>query len=73
VTESVDDRLKKSTVGLVSLSDFQKTKDDIEEQQRQTAAKTAKRFVVLSDLLLRYQCVGQGAQGETKGEDEALI
>ena len=40
VTENLDDRLKKSTVGLVTLSDFQKTRDDLEEQQRQLAAKS---------------------------------
>lgn len=42
VTENLDDRLKKSTVGLVSLSEFQRTRDDIEEEQRQLAAKTKK-------------------------------
>lgn len=41
VTESVDERLKKSTVGLVTLEDFRKTKEDIEEDQRKLAAKTA--------------------------------
>jgi hypothetical protein len=41
VTENLDDRLKKSTVGLVTLSDFQKAKDDLEEAQRQAAARTA--------------------------------
>ncbi|BEJ17847.1 hypothetical protein CspHIS471_0701150 [Cutaneotrichosporon sp. HIS471] len=41
VTESVDERLKKSTIGLVTLEDFQKTKEDIEEEKRREAAKTA--------------------------------
>jgi len=41
MTESIDERLKKSTIGLVTLSDFQRTKDDLEEEQRQLAAKTA--------------------------------
>jgi protein FAM50 len=40
MTENLDERLKKSTIGLVTLSDFQKTKDELEEQQRQLAAKT---------------------------------
>jgi len=40
VTETIDDRLKKSTIGLVTLDDFKKTKDDLEEEQRQVAAKT---------------------------------
>lgn len=41
VTESVDEQLKKSTIGLVTLEDFQKTKEVIEEEQRKQAAKTA--------------------------------
>ncbi|CAK9782552.1 XAP5-domain-containing protein [Cutaneotrichosporon oleaginosum] len=41
VTESVDERLKKSTIGLVTLEDFQKTKEEIEEEKRREAAKTA--------------------------------
>jgi protein FAM50 len=40
MSENLDERLKKSTVGLVTLSDFQKTKEDLEEQQRQLAAQT---------------------------------
>lgn len=39
ITENIDDRLVKSTIGLVTLSDFQKTKDDLEEQHRQLAAQ----------------------------------
>lgn len=46
VVESIDERLKKSTVGLVTLSDFQKTKEGLEEEQRQVAAQTAKRWAV---------------------------
>ena len=47
VTEALDDRLKKSTIGLVTLDDFVKTKDDLEEEQRQLAAKTiSKSYVV---------------------------
>lgn len=41
MTESVDEQLKKSTIGLVTLEDFQKTKEVIEEEQRKQAAKTA--------------------------------
>ncbi|WWC73693.1 uncharacterized protein I206_107665 [Kwoniella pini CBS 10737] len=41
VTENLDERLIKTTVGLVTLSDFQKTKDDLEERQRQLAAQVA--------------------------------
>ncbi|EJT49994.1 XAP-5-like protein [Trichosporon asahii var. asahii CBS 2479] len=41
VDESVDEQLKKSTIGLVSLEDFQKTKEGIEEEKRKQAAKTA--------------------------------
>ncbi|KAK4689432.1 protein FAM50, partial [Tremellales sp. Uapishka_1] len=41
VTENLDERLKKSTIGLVTLSDFQKTKEDLEEQQRRLAAQSA--------------------------------
>ncbi|KAK1923587.1 XAP-5-like protein [Papiliotrema laurentii] len=40
VTEALDDRLKKSTIGLVTLDDFVKTKDELEEEQRQLAART---------------------------------
>ncbi|WVQ79185.1 hypothetical protein IAT38_001281 [Cryptococcus sp. DSM 104549] len=41
VTENLDERLIKTTVGLVTLSDFQKTKDDLLEQQRKLAAQAA--------------------------------
>lgn len=41
ITESIDDRLKKSTVGLVTLSDFQKTREGLEEEQRKIAAQIA--------------------------------
>lgn len=47
VVESIDDRLKKSTVGLVTLSDFQKTRAGLEEEQRQVAAQSTKRWVSL--------------------------
>jgi hypothetical protein len=40
VVENIDDRLKRSTVGLVTLSDFQRTKESLEEEARQIAAKT---------------------------------
>jgi protein FAM50 len=40
VSENIDERLKKSTIGLVTLSDFQKTKEDLEEEQRQLAAQS---------------------------------
>ncbi|TYJ52954.1 hypothetical protein B9479_006423 [Cryptococcus floricola] len=39
VTENLDERLIKTTVGLVSLSEFQKTKSDLEEAQRKLAAQ----------------------------------
>jgi protein FAM50 len=38
VTESIDDRLKKSTVGLVTLSDFLETREGLIEEQRRVAA-----------------------------------
>ena len=41
VVESIDDRLKKQTVGLVTLEDFQKTRNELEEEQRQVAAKSS--------------------------------
>jgi protein FAM50 len=47
VVESIDDRLKKSTVGLVTLSDFQKTREGLEEEQRQVAAQSSKRQVTI--------------------------
>jgi protein FAM50 len=40
VTENLDERLKKSTIGLVTLEDFNKTKEDLEEQQRKLIAQT---------------------------------
>ena len=51
MTENLDERLKKSTIGLVTLSDFQKTKDDLEEQQRQLAAKTLAEKVCVKILV----------------------
>jgi len=47
--ESIDDRLKKQTVGLVSLEDFQKTRNELEEEQRQVAAKSSGGWVNLSN------------------------
>ncbi|WOO83783.1 Protein FAM50 [Vanrija pseudolonga] len=41
VAEAIDERLKTSTIGLVTLEDFQKTRDELEEEQRRIAAKTA--------------------------------
>ncbi len=38
-TEGLDEALKKSTIGLVTLSEFRKTKNDIEEAQRREAAQ----------------------------------
>lgn len=38
ISESVDEQLKKTTVGLVTLSEFQKAKDGIEEEHRRLAA-----------------------------------
>ncbi|KAI8580964.1 hypothetical protein K450DRAFT_235477 [Umbelopsis ramanniana AG] len=37
----IDSKLKTSTVGLFELNDFRRIKEDIEEQQRQEAARTA--------------------------------
>ena len=45
--ESIDDRLKRQTVGLVSLEDFQKTRNELEEEQRQVAAKSSGGWVNL--------------------------
>lgn len=41
MAESVDEQLKLSTIGLVTLEDFRNTKEGIEEEQRKIAAKTA--------------------------------
>ncbi|KAL1406261.1 hypothetical protein Q8F55_007957 [Vanrija albida] len=41
VAEAIDERLKTSTIGLVTLEDFQKTRDELEEEQRRISAKTA--------------------------------
>ncbi len=38
-TEGLDEALKKSTIGLVTLEDFRKTKIEIEEAQRREAAQ----------------------------------
>lgn len=38
-TEGLDEALKKSTIGLVTLDEFRKTRDEIEEAQRQQAAQ----------------------------------
>ncbi|KAJ2592484.1 hypothetical protein H4R99_006388, partial [Coemansia sp. RSA 1722] len=38
--ESVEARLKQSTVGLVQLSDFQRIKNELEEERRREAAQT---------------------------------
>lgn len=38
-TEGVDEQLKKSTIGLVTLEDFRKTRNEIEEAQRREAAQ----------------------------------
>ncbi|EIW71505.1 hypothetical protein TREMEDRAFT_28162 [Tremella mesenterica DSM 1558] len=42
VTENLDERLKKSTIGLVTLSDFQKTKEGLLEETSQAVAKSLK-------------------------------
>ncbi|ORX37743.1 XAP5, circadian clock regulator-domain-containing protein [Kockovaella imperatae] len=41
ITENIDEKLKKSTIGLVTLDDFKKTREDLEEEQRQRAAQSA--------------------------------
>ena len=40
VTDDLDEKLKLSTIGLVTLDDFVKTRENLEEQERQAAAKT---------------------------------
>ncbi|GAA5830954.1 hypothetical protein JCM11251_005090 [Rhodosporidiobolus azoricus] len=42
-TEGVDEQLKKSTYGLVQLSDFKETREKLEEQARKEAAGAAER------------------------------
>ena len=42
ISENLDDRLKNSTIGLVTLDDFKKAKDDIEEEQRKLVAQIRK-------------------------------
>lgn len=39
-TESIEDTLKKSTIGLVSAEDFKKRREALEEQKRREAAQT---------------------------------
>lgn len=39
ITESMDERLKKSTVGLVNLKDFQATRKALEEEQAMASAQ----------------------------------
>lgn len=40
VTESMEEKLKKSTVGLVNAEDFKKVREELEEENRRRAAKT---------------------------------
>lgn len=40
-TETVEEILKNKTIGLKTLSDFQETRAELEEQKRREAAKTA--------------------------------
>jgi protein FAM50 len=65
VTESIDDRLKNKTVGLVSLEDFQKTRLDLEEEQRQVAAKTAGQGYV-HDPHYKPRLTGRASSSKTK-------
>ncbi|KAN0063019.1 hypothetical protein ACQY0O_004182 [Thecaphora frezii] len=39
-TDSIEETLKKNTVGLVRLEDFQKRREELEEEKRRVAAKT---------------------------------
>lgn len=41
-TEGIDEQLKKSTIGLVTLEDFRRTRSELEEGQRRAAAQKAK-------------------------------
>lgn len=38
--DSMEESLKKSTVGLVKLEDFQKRREELEEERRREAART---------------------------------
>jgi len=40
VTEGMEDRLKKSTVGLVHAEDFKRLREELEEENRRKAART---------------------------------
>lgn len=40
VTETMEERLKKSTVGLVHAEDFKKVREELEEENRRKAAQT---------------------------------
>lgn len=59
VVESIDDRLKKQTVGLVTLEDFQKTRNELEEEQRQVAAKSSRGWVLLASEIGRGLIIDQ--------------
>ena len=39
-TEGIEDRMKKSTVGLVNAEDFKRIREELEEENRRKAAKT---------------------------------
>lgn len=41
--DSIEDTLKKSTIGLVSAEDFKKRREELEELKRREAAETSER------------------------------
>ncbi|KAL7425094.1 hypothetical protein Q5752_000782 [Cryptotrichosporon argae] len=53
VRESIDDALKQSTVGLVSLSDFQRTRQGLEEDAKRVAARTAAERAAATKKLIK--------------------
>lgn len=54
-TESIEETLKKSTVGLVSAEDFKKRREALEELKRREAAKTDElKWVMRSDVEDRW-------------------
>lgn len=74
VSENLDERLIKTTVGLVTLSDFKKTKDDLEEQQRKLAAQVQSEKTCVGRACylfrrLKYPAQCLGRQGQ-KGKEE---
>jgi protein FAM50 len=73
VTEALDDRLKKSTIGLVTLDDFVKTKDELEEEQRQLAARTIAKTYAAAWMPLTLQRTRQSEEGQEKRQDQVVF